>query len=81
MKNALIVIDVQNDYFPGGAWPLVGTADAVQGEIKKGRMNSLHPPLFRRAISGKGLRPAERPPPFAGADIKAGLETLAERYR
>ncbi|EFH9569669.1 cysteine hydrolase, partial [Escherichia coli] len=22
MKNALIVIDIQNDYFPGGSFPL-----------------------------------------------------------
>ena len=22
MKNALIVIDIQNDYFPGGRYPL-----------------------------------------------------------
>ena len=29
MKNALIVIDVQNDYFPGGAWPLEGAEDTV----------------------------------------------------
>ncbi|EOV3104567.1 hypothetical protein ACOFFC_005017 [Klebsiella oxytoca] len=32
MKNALIVIDVQNDYFPGGAWPLEG-AEEVAAEI------------------------------------------------
>ncbi len=81
MKNVPIVIDVQNDYFPGGAYPLGGAADAVQSEVKKGRMNTTHPPLFRRVTSGKGLRSAERPPPFAGADIEAGLETLAERYR
>ncbi len=27
-KQALIVVDIQNDYFPGGKWPLVG-ADAA----------------------------------------------------
>ncbi|MFK3971948.1 cysteine hydrolase family protein [Pseudomonas sp. NPDC087358] len=27
-KSALIVVDIQNDYFPGGKWPLVG-ADAA----------------------------------------------------
>ncbi|EDR3488228.1 isochorismatase family protein [Salmonella enterica subsp. enterica serovar Midway] len=32
MKNALIVIDVQNDYFPGGAWPLEGVEE-VAAEI------------------------------------------------
>lgn len=29
MKNALLIIDVQNDYFPGGAWPLEGAEDAA----------------------------------------------------
>lgn len=29
MKHALIVIDVQNDYFPGGAYPLEGAEDAA----------------------------------------------------
>ncbi|MCE9900808.1 MULTISPECIES: isochorismatase family protein [Enterobacteriaceae] len=56
-------------------------ADAVQGEVKIREDAHTHPPLFRCVMSDKGLRPAERPPPFAGADIKAGLETLAERYR
>ena len=27
-KQALIVVDIQNDYFPQGKWPLVG-ADAA----------------------------------------------------
>lgn len=30
MRNrALIVIDIQNDYFPGGGWPLVGVEEAA----------------------------------------------------
>ena len=28
MKNALIIIDIQNDYFEGGANPLVGSREA-----------------------------------------------------
>ncbi|MAM76456.1 cysteine hydrolase family protein [uncultured Tistrella sp.] len=28
-KRALVVIDVQNDYFPGGRWPLVGIEAAA----------------------------------------------------
>ncbi|WP_449219833.1 cysteine hydrolase family protein [Tistrella mobilis] len=28
-KRALVVIDVQNDYFPGGSWPLVGIEAAA----------------------------------------------------
>jgi nicotinamidase-related amidase len=29
MTTTLLVIDLQNDYFPGGAYPLVGSLDAV----------------------------------------------------
>jgi nicotinamidase-related amidase len=29
MTTTLLVIDLQNDYFPGGAYPLVGALDAV----------------------------------------------------
>jgi nicotinamidase-related amidase len=29
MTTTLLVIDLQNDYFPGGAYPLVGADDAV----------------------------------------------------
>src|SRR5665213_974642 len=30
MKRALIVVDIQNDYFPGGAHPLNGPAEAAE---------------------------------------------------
>lgn len=53
----------------------------MQGDVKKERMNSLHPLLFRRLTSGKVLRSAERPPPFAGADVETSLEALAKRHR
>lgn len=29
-KRALLLIDIQNDYFDGGKWPLVGIDDAAQ---------------------------------------------------
>ncbi len=29
MTRALVIVDIQNDYFPGGAFPLVGPEDAV----------------------------------------------------
>lgn len=38
MKNALIVIDIQNDYFPGGAFPLRNLKPPVKppfGQLKK----------------------------------------------
>lgn len=30
MKTALLIIDIQNDYFPGGKYPLVGPLEAAQ---------------------------------------------------
>ena len=34
MTRALIVVDIQNDYFPGGAFPLAGPeAAAVQARV------------------------------------------------
>lgn len=33
-KTALIVVDIQNDYFPDGKWPLVG-ADAAADNAAK----------------------------------------------
>lgn len=33
-RTALIVIDVQNDYFPGGAFPLHGTEAALQATLQ-----------------------------------------------
>ncbi|WP_282373125.1 isochorismatase family protein, partial [Pseudomonas sp. PS02290] len=32
--TALIVVDIQNDYFPGGKWPLAG-ADAAADNAAK----------------------------------------------
>jgi nicotinamidase-related amidase len=33
-KRALVLIDVQNDYFPGGKWPLVGIHSATENAAK-----------------------------------------------
>jgi nicotinamidase-related amidase len=34
MKNALIVIDIQNDYFPGGAFPLENAEQAGKAAVQ-----------------------------------------------
>lgn len=34
MNNALIVIDIQNDYFPGGAFPLEAPEAACQAAVR-----------------------------------------------
>jgi nicotinamidase-related amidase len=33
-KQALIVVDIQNDYFPNGKWPLVGAETAADNAVK-----------------------------------------------
>ena len=33
-KQALLVIDLQNDYFPGGNWPLVNTDAAADNAAR-----------------------------------------------
>jgi len=33
-KRALVLIDLQNDYFPGGKWPLVGIESAADNAAK-----------------------------------------------
>jgi hypothetical protein len=33
-KRALVLIDVQNDYFPGGKWPLSGIESAADNAAK-----------------------------------------------
>ena len=30
MKRSLVIIDIQNDYFDGGAQPLVGSGEAAR---------------------------------------------------
>jgi nicotinamidase-related amidase len=34
MSRALVIVDIQNDYFPGGAYPLVGPEDAAAAARK-----------------------------------------------
>lgn len=33
-KQALIIIDIQNDYFPGGKWPLDGVDQAADNAAR-----------------------------------------------
>ena len=33
-KRSLVLIDVQNDYFPGGKWPLTGIESAADNAAK-----------------------------------------------
>ena len=59
MKRALILIDIQNDYFPGGNMELEGSARAG-GEAPAFRSITA---VCRSRFMGAGLRP--RTPPGA----------------
>ena len=72
MATALLVIDVQNDYFPGGAlplWNVDATLDAIVAAIERARSRdepvvlvqhvaaSADSSLFRAGTHGVGIHP------------------------
>jgi nicotinamidase-related amidase len=82
MSKALLVIDLQNDYFPGGAFPLWNT-DVVQRNIEHAitKANSLGVPVIHIqhiANSKHGISPFfnEGTP---GADIHPGILAAAPK--
>ena len=47
MNTALLLIDIQNDYFPGGAWELSHADEAAaQAQLALGRFREQHRPVF-----------------------------------
>ncbi|WP_341964333.1 cysteine hydrolase family protein [Pseudomonas sp. RC10] len=48
--TALIVVDIQNDYFPGGKWPLAGADAAVDNaaRVVQASRDAGHPVIFVR---------------------------------
>ncbi len=65
-KRALVMIDIQNDYFPGGKWPLSGIESAAENAAKlmaaaRGRATwwCMCGMNFRRPML-RSLRPARR---------------------
>jgi nicotinamidase-related amidase len=71
-KRALIVIDVQNDYFPGGKWPLKGIESAADNAAKllatarnagdlvvhvRHEFSTASPPFFAPGSDGARIHP------------------------
>lgn len=80
-ERALIVIDVQNDYFPGGAWALPGATAAlprIQRLIERARERS-EPVVFIQHVTPEGS------PVFAkgshGGELHAELDVRPEDSR
>jgi nicotinamidase-related amidase len=79
MKEALLLIDIQNDYFPGGSMELSGMKDAAKkaAEVLKAFRTSGKPVFFIRHIS---TRPGAAffIPGTSGADIHASIKPLPD---
>ena len=80
MKKALLVIDLQNDYFPGGKFPLWNT-DAILENIERAiaKANTRGVPVIHiQHIAKRGLAPFfhEATP---GADIHPGILAAAPK--
>lgn len=76
MKNALIVIDVQNGYFPGGAYPLEGAADAAAEIVGAVRL------AYKEGWMVVGIQHVTTPdasfflPGNTGTDIESSVATV-----
>jgi len=60
MSKALLVIDLQNDYFPGGKFPLWNTDAtlfALERAIEKARAGGVHVVIIQHIAKGGGLAP------------------------
>jgi nicotinamidase-related amidase len=55
-RRALLVIDVQNDYFPGGAWALPGAERALPNILRliEGAREREEPVVFIRHVAPEG---------------------------
>lgn len=79
MKEALLIIDIQNDYFSGGTMELVGMEEAAQkaAELLKAFRTAGKPVFFIKHLS-------KRPdatffiPGTKGADIHSSVKPLAD---
>ena len=67
MKSALILIDIQNDYFPGGAMELAGmTQAAAQARELLDRLPAGPAAHFPRPTPGPGAGRHLLPPRYPG---------------
>lgn len=76
--HALIIIDIQNDYFPGGKWPLEGVERAAENAARllqaardandlivhvRHEFDSADAPFFAPGSSGAAIHPSVQPMP------------------
>ena len=94
MKKALLVIDLQNDYFPGGKFPLWNTYAILQNierAIAKANAQGIPvihiqhvakqgmAPFFNEGTPGQTSIPASSPPPRTPLWWSRSLQTASRR--
>ena len=79
MKEALLLIDIQNDYFPGGKMELVGMEEVVKkvAELLK-TFRTLNKPIFFIKHSSKRPNATFFIPETQGIDFHASISPLPE---
>jgi nicotinamidase-related amidase len=77
MKSALILIDIQNDYFPGGAMELAGMIQAAaQAQALLSAFRQARRPIFHVQHLALGPGAAFFRPETAGVEIHASVRPL-----
>lgn len=73
-KRAIVVVDIQNDYFPGGKWELVGIEKAAENAAK---VIAAARAKGDRVINVQHISPSQEAPFFTpdskGAEINAAV--------
>lgn len=95
MNTALLLIDLQNDYFPGGALPLHGSEEAgkAAGQLlaafRAARLPVMHiqhiaqkpeATFFRPGTSGAEIHPCVAPQLGSNVDTEAGETVLVKHF-
>lgn len=90
-KTALIIVDLQNDYFDGGKFPLVGTAAAAANAArlldaarKRGDLvvhvrhesAEADAPFFAPGTEGAAINPAVAPAPGEAVVVKQAINSF-----
>ena len=79
MTTALVLIDLQNDYFPGGTMELVGAEEAVlQAQVLLEAFRARALPVFHIQHLAKRAGATFFLPGTKGADIHAAVKPVAE---
>src|SRR3954469_2439845 len=92
-KRALVLIDVQNDYFPGGRWPLCGIESAADNAAKvlaaargagdlvvhvRHEFPAADAPFFAPGSPGAEIHPKVKPLPHEPVILKHHINSFRE---